>query len=108
MPLGSTERSFERSNGYFIVGGIGDLFREQKCYWHFLCRQSPWFGISMYQDSEVRMLWTNCRNLSQPKSKVIRVGNIEEIKAKIWCWRQFVMEKAHFRRWNVFIPMISP
>lgn len=39
-------------------------------------------GISMYQDSRSRNALEKLQDLSQPKSKVIRDGNIEEIKSE--------------------------
>ena len=39
-------------------------------------------GISMYQDSRSKNALEKLQDLSQPKSKVIRAGNIEEIKSE--------------------------
>ena len=39
-------------------------------------------GISMYQDSRSKNALEKLKDLSQPKSKVIREGNIEEIKSE--------------------------
>jgi P-type Ca2+ transporter type 2C len=39
-------------------------------------------GISMYQDSRSKNALEKLEDLSQPKSKVIRAGNIEEIKSE--------------------------
>ena len=55
--------SGETGNGIFMVSAI------------FLVS-----GISLYQDSRSKIALDKLRDLSQPKSKVIREGEIEEIK----------------------------
>ena len=39
-------------------------------------------GISMYQDSRSQNALEKLKDLSQPKSKVVRAGNVEEIKSE--------------------------
>jgi Ca2+-transporting ATPase len=57
--------SGETGNGIFMVSAI------------FLVS-----GISLYQDSRSKIALDKLRDLSQPKSKVIREGEIEEIKSE--------------------------